>query len=463
MTADADAADSWAPEGLRPRFARHAARLATLAWPVMLSRAGILSMALVDVIMLGRYDTLALAQASVALGLFVPVMVTGVGLQMGTVSIVSRRHGAGRIEDCVAAWRRALPWAVCTGTAGAALLWFGETWLGLIGQAAPLVEGGGAVARVLAPGLLLQVLYVTCAFYVEGTGRPRPALYAMIVANLLNVGLNWVLIWGNLGAPELGAVGSAWATTAVRLFLVVFMVAYILRLPEMAAARAALSGGFWGPGGWAAGAEMRRLGYAAGLSVFFETSAFGALTQIAGLIGPAALAAYSIAHNLESTVFMIALGLSVATGVRVGSEAGAGRMGEAAFAGWTGLLACVAIMSGGGAAVWLGAPALAALYSADAGVAAGAAALMLVIAVSVIPDGCQIVMGQSNRALGDAYVASALYFLAFWGVMVPLAATLALGLGWGPEALVWSTVAGASLSAALQGARFRALTHRRAA
>jgi MATE family multidrug resistance protein len=446
------------------RTLRHLGALGRLAWPVMLSRAGILLMALVDVVMLARFDTLALAQASVALGLFVPIMVTGVGLQMGVISLVARRHGAGRAADCVDVWLRALPWACLSGTVGAAAMAFGGPLLRAIGQPEALAQGGGAVALALAPGVLLQILYVTCAFYLEGTGRPKPALAAMAIANLLNVGLNWVLIYGNLGAPALGAVGSALATTAVRLFLAVALMIWILRLPEVRAAGGLRRmGGVWGPGGWAAGADMRRLGYAAGLSVFFETSALGALAQMAGLLGPTAAAAYAIAANAEATVFMVALGLGVAAGVRVGAAAGAGRPDEAAFAGWTGLGACVAVMGAAGLALAANGGAVAGLYSADPAVAAQAAGLMAVVAVMVAPDGGQIVMGQCNRALGDGYVASALYFASFWLVAVPLAAALAFGAGLGAAGLMWGACAGAVSSVALQGGRFLALTRQRAA
>ena len=457
----ADAATDEAAERLRPRLARHMGALAALAWPVMLSRAGILLMSLVDVVMLGRYDTLALAEASVALGLFVPVMVTGVGLQMGTISIVSRRHGASDVEGTVAAWRRALPWAALTGAAGAALLWFGEDWLRLIGQEPRLVEGGGAVSRVLAPGLMLQVLYVASAFYMEGTGRPKPALYAMAAANVLNVALNWLLIYGNAGAPELGAVGSAWATTGVRVFLVLLMTGIVLTRPEVrAAGRRALGGGVWGPGGWAHGAEMRRLGAAAGLSVFFETTAFGALIQMAGLLGAGALAAYSIAHNLQTTIFMTALGLGVASGVRAGGAAGAERMDEAAFAGWTGLAAAAAVMGLLGLGLVFGAEAIVNLYTEDAALAARAAPLLAVAGVAVVPHGMQIVMGQCNRALGDAFTASSLYLAAYWGVLTPAAWALAFPLGYGAAGLVAATGLGAAASVILQGARFRALCRR---
>jgi MATE family multidrug resistance protein len=441
---------------------RHLGALTRLAWPVMLSRAGILAMALVDVLMLARYETLALAQASVALGLFVPIMVTGVGLQMGVISLVARRHGAGRPVECLDVWLRALPWACLSGGVGAVLMGFGATWLRLIGQDEALATGGGAVSLALAPGVLLQIVYVTCAFYLEGTGRPKFAMLAMLAANLMNAGLNWVLIYGNLGAPELGAVGSAISTTLVRLFLAGALVWRILTLPEVRAAGGLRRwAGLWGPGGWAAGSEMRRLGYAAGLSVFFETSAFGALTQMAGLLGPTALAAYSIAHNLEATVFMVALGLSVATGVRVGAAAGGGRADEAAYAGWVGLGACVAVMAAVGVCISVWAGPLARFYSDDPAAATVATGLLGIVALMVVPDGAQIVLGQCNRALGDGYVASALYFAAFWLAAVPLAAALAFGAGLGVHGLVLGAMGGSAASVALQGGRFVALTRGR--
>jgi MATE family multidrug resistance protein len=445
------------------RLRQHLAALAALAWPVMLSRAGILAMALADVIMLGRYSTQALGEASVSLALFIPIMVTGVGLQMGVLSLVARRHGAGRAGESVEVWLRALPWAALAGGIGAVLMAFGELWLWLIGQSPALVAGGGAFSLWVAPGVLFQVLYIACAFYLEGTSRPKAALVAMIVANALNIALNWVLIYGNLGMPELGAAGSAAGTTLVRLFLFLALFVYVLRLPEVRAAGGLKRfTGLWGPGGWAAGGEMRRLGYAAGLSVFFETSALGALTQMAGWLGPVALAAYSIAHNVETTVFMVALGLSVATGVRVGRATGAGDQGEARFAGFTGLFAGATLMGVVGAGLMTYGGGIARFYTADAAVVAAAIALFPVIALVVVPNGGQIVMGQCNRAMGDAFVASGLYLIAYWAVMVPLGWMLAFRLEMGASGLLWATGIGAALSLLMQGMRFMVLTGRAA-
>jgi MATE family multidrug resistance protein len=381
------------------------------------------------------------------------------------VSVVARRYGGGDKAGCVAAWRRALPWATLTAGFGAAIFWQTETILSLLGQKPALAAGAGAVAKPLAPGLMLQVLYVTCAYYLEAVGRPKPALVAMIAANLLNAALNYGLIYGNLGAPELGAVGSAIATSLSRLFLFGALLICILRREEMRAALAAgvsgpLGGGFWGPGGWRAGAELRRIGLAAGLSVFFETSAFGAMTLMAGLIGPAAVAAYSIAHNVEATIFMFALGLAVATGVRVGGEAGAGRRAEAAFVGWIGLGVCATLMAGVGGALWLFSPQIAAFYTSDPALAVATLALLPFVALSAAPLGMQIVAGQCNRALGDAYVSSAFYFAAFWLIMIPAGGYLAFTLGLGAQGLMIATMMGAVASTALQAGRFHLLTRR---
>lgn len=445
------------------RLARHLGALAQLAWPVMLSRAGILLLGLADVVMLGRYSTQALGEASVSLGLFVPIMVTGVGLQTGLIALVSRRHGAGEPGQAVEVWLRALPWAVLSGSVGMGLMALGEVWLGLLGQSPALAEGGGAFSRAVAPGVLFQVLYIACAFFLEGTGRPKAALVAMVLANLLNVFLNWVLIYGNLGMPALGAVGSGLGTSGVRAFMALALFLYILRLPDVRAA-GGLSRftGLWGPGGWAAGAEMRRLGYAAGLSLFFETSAFGALMQMAGWLGPVALAAYSIAQNIESTVFMVALGLSVATAVRVGMAVGAKTQGEARFAGFSGLAAALLLMALIGGTLVLLAPQVTAAYTADAGVAAAAAGLMGMVALAVVPDGGQIVVGQCNRAMGDAWVSSLLYLVSYWGVMIPLGWVMAFRLGLGPTGLLAATATGSVLAVVLLALRFAALTARRA-
>jgi multidrug resistance protein, MATE family len=410
-------------EPFRDRLARHWAALAVLAWPVMLSRAGILMLAMADVVMVGRYDTIELGFLALGFAVFIPVFVTGIGAMVGIVSVTARTRGAGG-RDVPEIALRGLRWAVAVGIVAALVVWLAAGGLHLIGHGPALAEGAGRVARVLAVGAAFQIVFVAASFYLEGTGRMKPGLVAMIVGNVVNLAFNWLLIGGNLGLPALGAEGAAIATTLARLAMAGGLVWWLLSLPEFAPYRGRAKG-LWGPGGWAAGEEMRRIGLAGGAAYFFETFAFAMLAQAAGLIGPEALAAYTIMHNVEATVFMIALGISVATAVRVGQSVGAGDVAEARFAALSGLAAAMLLIGAMGLVLLAFAPRVAAFYSTDAALVVRAAPLFVILAITMIFDAGQVVVGQSTRALGDAWGTTVRFFVAFWLVMVPVAVGLA--------------------------------------
>jgi len=391
----------------------------------------------------------------------VPLLVITVGLTSGMVPVVARAFGAGAWAECGQAWRRGLSWALLTSGTATVVCWQGEGLLLMLGQDADLAAHGGAVARALAPGLVAQAIYAASAFYLEATRRPIPALVAMIFANLGNFGLNWLLIWGHWGLPELGAVGAALASTAVRIGAAVGLVIYVVTRPRARAAGVVGSWESpWGPGGWAAGRTMRALGVSAGLSNGVETVSFASLTMMAGRLGELPLAAYSLAQNLMAMVFMVGLGLAVATGVRVSIEMGRNRPDEAAFAGWTGLLAVVLVMGAMALAVTAWPGALAAVYTDDPAVAARAAGLFLVATLVFVPDSAQVVMGQAVRALGDAWVAVACYVAAFGGVMVPLAWALVGPFGYGERALLAAVVVACLAATTMLALRFARLTTR---
>jgi MATE family multidrug resistance protein len=429
------------------RLAAQWRALFTLAWPVALSRAGMLLMAMANVVMVGRYDTQALAELSLGYAVFIPVFVAGVGCTVGIVSTTARGMGAGSAELPAIALR-GLRWSTLVGVVAMLLIFGAEPLLRAIGHAPELAAGGGAVARVYAPGALFQILFGAASFYLEGTGRMKPGLVAMLVANLINLALSWLLIWGELGAPELGATGAALAATIARLVMVAGLLVWMLRLPEFDPWRGRLRG-LWGPGGWAAGEEMRRIGVAAGAAYFFETFAFATLVQAAGLLGTAPLAAYTILHNVEAMVFMVALGISVATAVQVGHAAGAGEPAEARFAGLAGLAAAMGLIGLTGLVLLAFAPSVVAFYSSDASLVARAAPLLAILAVSMVFDAGQVVAGQCTRALGDGWGTTVCFFLAFWVVMVPVSMALAFATPLAEAGLFIGTGIGCAAALAL--------------
>jgi multidrug resistance protein, MATE family len=429
----------------------HWRALFSLAWPVMLSRAGVLVMAMADVVMVGRYGTLALAQLSLGFAVFIPVFVAGVGCLVGIVSVTSRGAGAAGV-DLPAVALRGLWWAALVGAVAIVPVLMAAPILRAIGQTPELADGGGGVARMLAAGAFFQIVFVGASFYLEGSRRAKPGLIAMVIANVVNLGLNWLLIGGRLGAPEMGAEGAALASTIARFVMCACLVVWMLSLPEFAEARRRRPR-LWGPGGWAAGAEMRRIGVAGGAAYFFETFAFATLAQAAGLIDDTALAAYTILHNIEATVFMIAIGLSVSTAVRVGQAVGAGRRDEARLIGVAGLSAAMLLIGAIGLVLLIFAPQVTRFYSNDATLIARATPLFAIIAVSMIFDAGQVVLGQTARALGDGWRTTGAFFVAFWLVMVPVAFALAFLTPLAEAGLFIGTGVGCAAATVLLGRR----------
>ncbi len=437
--------------------ARRLGRLLTLAGPIVVSRAGVLTMAVADFIMVGRYSVEELAFLALGLSLFIPIMVSGIGGLLGLNVLVSQKFGRGDHAGCLDEFRRAQPFAILLGVLGMGLLLAAPLWLTLAGQSEKLVAGAGSVAQILAPAVLFQLVYISSAFFVEAAQNPRPAMVVMVLANILNVSLNWLLIGGELGAPEMGADGAALSTTLVRLFFVIGMWAYLWRT-DFLGARSALAGlfsGGWGPGGWSAGAPLRSLGYAAAISMASETFGYAALNQAAGRLGAEELAAFAVAYNIEAVIFMVGLGVATATGVLVGAEIGRGDRAEAGRAAATGAAAVAVVMATLAALAALFGASLVGLYTTSAEVVALGAALLAVMGVWIVCDGVQLTLAHAVRATGRAWSVALRHAVVFLVVMAPLGVFLAHGLGYGAFGLVAASSAACFTSAVLMALKLR--------
>ncbi len=443
---DSDGSDTTLPS----RVVRHASELIRLAGPVVVGRSGIMIMSLVDTVMIGRFATRELAYQGIGQAPVIPLLLAMMGLMLGTLVAAASAYGAGRFADCGAAWRRSLPVALGAGIAAALLCAPGESLLRAFGQTVDLASGGGPVVQVLGLGLPAAMIFLTTNFFLEGIKRPLPGMVMVIAANVLNALLNWVLIYGHFGFSPMGAVGSAWATTGVRVFLAVGLVIYVWSMSDHARFGVRARPG----GGWGAGRAQRQIGYAAGASIGVEATAFSVMSIFAGWLGAVPLAAYSIALNLLSMVFMVAVGVGSATAVRVGIAHGTGRAGEVALAGWTGLAVNTLAMSGFGVLFAVIPESLVSAYTADPPLRALTVPVVAFCAWVLVVDGGQGVMANALRGRGETWVPTGLHVFSYFVVMVPVCWFLTFALGHGVRGLYEGILIASIVSAGLLCGRF---------
>lgn len=435
---------------LAAQLVRHASELIRLASPVVVGRSGIMIMALVDTIMVGRFSTQELAYQGIGQAPVIPLLLAMMGLMMGTLVSSASAFGAGSFGECGSAWRRSLPLALGAGIGAALLCAWGEPLLGALGQSTELASGGGPVVQILGLGLPAALVFLTTNFFLEGIKRPVPGMVMVIAANIVNALLNWVLIYGHLGFPPMGAVGSAWATTGVRVFLAAGLVIYVWSMSDHARFGVRKRPA----GGWEAWRAQRQIGYAAGASIGVEAAAFSVMSVFAGWLGAVPLASYSIALNLLSMVFMVAIGVGSATAVRVGIAHGTGSARNVALAGWTGLAVNTIAMSGFGLLFAAIPDGLVSAYTADPHLRALTVPVVAFSAWVLVVDGGQGVMANALRGRGETWAPTGLHVFSYIVVMVPVCWLLTFPLGHGVMGLFEGILIASAVSAGLLCGRF---------
>lgn len=438
------------------RVRGHTLDLLRLAIPIIIARVGWMTMQLVDTAMVGRYDTNQLAFQSMAgtvVGiLFVPTM----GLMLGALITTANAYGEENYAECGAVWRRSMPYAAALGLGLAAFCMFGEEILLALKIDEEIAHGAGRVTEIYGYGMPLGIVYIASMYFLEGIKRPIPGVALMMAANVLNIGLNWVLVYGNLGFPAMGAEGSAWATTILRVFLTAGIITYIWFMPGAERYGVRLRP----TGGWRAWAEQRRLGYAAGLSFGIEHSAFMALFIFAGWLGALAVASMNIVFAVFGFFFMAAAGISSATGVLVGNAWGRRDLGDVAFSGWTGLAFNAVVLAPAAALLVLAPAMIGRLFTDDLTVIAAAVPLYVLGGYALVLDGAQTVLANALRARHDKWFPTGSHTVSYVILMAPYAWYLAFPVGHGARGLMESFVVASIVSIIFLIARFGWLASR---
>lgn len=439
-----------------PTLGHHVSRTLALAVPVMLSRAGLIIMVVIDTVMVGHAGGQELAVYGISLAPQTALMVTGIGLLVGTVVLTAQADGAGRPELTGRIWRLALIIAAGLGLLSGLVLLGGEAILLALGQEPNIARGGGGALTMFAPGMPAILMYVATTSFLEGIGRPNAGMMIALIANLAKVPLNWMLIFGELGAPAMGAEGAALSMTITRWLMLAAIVIYVLLMPERRrfGVRAPLAGHFHYVG------KLLRIGAPLAVGAALETTAFSAMAIFAGWLGETPLAAFQITLNVVTLCFMLTLGISTATAVRVANAVGRGDQHGIAMAGWVGTALVAVVMLVLAVGLYLLQVPIAAAYTDDAAVRALAVTALGIAAPLLIVDGLQGVLMGAVRGAADVLVPTALHAFSFWGVTVPLGYLFGIGLGLGLMGLMYALVIGLIVASALLGGRFHVISRR---
>lgn len=433
-----------------------------LALPLAAAFAGNTLLSLVDTVFAGRLGSVALSAAGVGGALFFFGSVMAMGLVMGLDPLVAQAAGAG---DPTGA-RRHLSEGLIIGTL-AAVPAFGFIF-GLATVALPLAgtdpETTAAVFDYLwgrAPTVLPFLWFTALRGYLQTMDRASAGLWAALVANLINIPVDGLMSMGDgaleavglpsIGLPAQGVYGLGLASTLVTFVQVIVVWVVFRRMPLVPGAIKAR---------WSGAKAIMKIGAPIGLHFSAEVGIFGTVSVVAGGMGPVVGGAHQVALQLASFTFMLCLGISQATTVRVGRAVGAGQPRQMQVAGLVGMGSGSVVMVISAVALSVWPEVFARVMTDDPEVQAAAIPLLRIAGVFQIFDGLQSVSAGALRGASDTRVAFLLALVGYWVVGLPVALGLAKGLGWGAPGLWWGLTSGLMVAGVALAVRFVMLARR---
>lgn len=424
-----------------------------LAVPVVIAQLFIMGVNVADTMLAGRYSAHALGVVAVAGALWSLVLMIVLGFLYAVPPLVAAHDGAGRRERIAMVVSQAL-WL---GLSISAILFvavrFVEHLLTALRVDPALIDDAALFLRTVSYATPALALFLVLRYLSEGIGYTRATLYFSALGVALFVPIGWLLVFGHVGLPALGAQGCAIALAASLWLQALVFAVFVARHPIYRDLQ--LGPRFCGPR-WAEMKQLLELALPIAMMVVMEGSMFVLAALLVASLGTTAVASHQIAVSVGSVAFMVPLGIGAATTVRVGRALGSGdtaRLRAAAAAGLLLALAAQLLLASGMAL--LRSP-LAALYSGDAAVAALATHLLLLCAVFQFSDGLQAVAAAGLRGLQDVRVPALLTLIAYWLIGLGSGYWLAFERRLGAPGMWWGLAAGLTAAALFLLLRLRA-------
>jgi MATE family multidrug resistance protein len=377
-------------------------------------------------------------------------MILGHGVLMALDPIISQAYGAGDRPAIALGLQRGLILSQIISIPFLFAFQIGEPVLRALGQPEEIVPTAGAFIRAIGPGLPAFFAFIVLRQCLQAMSVTRPVMISVAVGNLANVVFNYGFIYGRLGFPALGAVGSAYSTSICRWLMLVVLAASgwpvftefwnrpSRRLFELAPYR-----------------HMLAIGVPTGIQFGLEVWVFMTVSLVMGTLGTTPLAGHQIAINLASVSFMVPIGIGAAAATRVGNAIGRRDLDGARRAALTSLAVGASVMTVSALAFGFLPRLLARLYTPDPGVIDAAALLLPIAALFQVFDGTQAVGCGVLRGAADTRAAAAINLVGYWVLGLPLGVALAFPLALGPRGLWWGLTVGLAVVATLLVIRIR--------
>ncbi|WP_211747679.1 MATE family efflux transporter [Paenibacillus sp. Marseille-Q4541] len=418
--------------------------------PILVTQISLSAITFFDTNMSGHFSPKDLAGVAIGTSLWIPIQTGLSGILMGITPIVSQLVGSGRKNEVRFNVMQALYFAIAIAIL---VLIAGSLVIGPILEFMSLEERVRNVAYdflcAISFGIIPLFGYSVLRNFMDSLGQTRVTMIITLISLPINILLNYLLIFGNLGFPRLGGVGAGIASAIT--YWVIFLISIFVVHRIQPFAKYGIFQKFHGPSirKWR---ELLTIGIPIGFAIFFETSVFSAVTLLMSRFDTATIAAHQAALNFASTLYMIPLSISMSLTILVGFEVGAKRLQDAKKYSKIGIGSAVTLSLLTAVVLIVFGRQVAGIYSTDA-VVIGLIQHFLVYAIFFqISDAVATPVQGALRGYKDVTPAFIITFVAFWIIGLPvgfITATysslgpygywigLIIGLGFGAIALLW--------------------------
>ncbi|WP_117234851.1 MATE family efflux transporter [Vibrio maerlii] len=438
------------------RYQAEASSLVRLATPVLIASVAQTGMGFVDTVMAGGVSATDMAAVAIAASIWLPSILFGVGLLMALVPVVAQHNGSGNKQKIPYEIQQGIALALFVSLPIAAVLMQTDAILTLMEVEKPLATKTVGYMHAVMFAIPAFLLFQALRSFTDGMSLTKPAMVIGFLGLLINIPLNWMFVYGKLGAPALGGVGCGVATAIVYWVMFLMMLLYVTTAQRVKAINVF---GQFHPPKLSAQVRLVKLGFPVAAAMFFEVTLFAVVALLVAPLGSTIVAAHQVAINFSSLVFMLPMSIGAAVSIRVGHKLGEKDTEGAMIASRVGLATGLATAVVTAILTVLLREQIALLYTDEQVVIAIATQLLLFAAVYQCTDSIQVVAAGALRGYKDMRSIFNRTFIAYWILGLPTGYILGL-TDWIVEPMgaygFWiGFIVGLSSAAVLLGLRLR--------